>query len=115
MNKEILKLEEMLQENGIPFFFNYREENRPTPFGEAHVEPKNELLYIAIGPLTNYGFEAIVAGPVGAEDDDLLNVVLAETRTCHSQLAADAAFELINEQFLKRRAEWWPEVYGTEK
>lgn len=117
MNKEIFKLEELLKENGLPFFFNYREENRPAPFGAARVGLKDELLYIAIGPLTNSGSEAIVVNLGGLEEGKLLKVRLSDNNTnrCIDQLTAEAAFEIINDEFLKRRVEWWPEVYGTEK
>ena len=115
MNKDMFELEELLKERRIPFYFNYRDENRPVPFGEANAEPEDEFLYIAVGPITTTGFEAIVVSPESKEEEALLNVRLSETRIWHHHLASDAACEIINDEFLKRRAEWWPEVYENKQ
>ena len=113
MNKEILKLEDMLTKNGVPFYFNYREENRPTPFGTVPVDMKNEDLFITVGPAVNS--EAVCVFLAGAGDDDLLKVVLPGGSERYEAVTADAAFVLIKGEYLKYRAEWWPEVYGNEK
>ena len=113
MNKEILKLEDMLTKGGVPFYFIYREENRPAPFGAVQVDMENDALFIAVGPAVNC--EAVCASPAGAGDDDLLKVVLPGGSEQNEAVAADVAFTMIKDEFLKNRAEWWPEVYGTEK
>ena len=111
MNKEILKLEDLLTKEGIPYYFNYREENRPTPFGAAQVDMKNDALFIAVGPAINS--EAVCASPAGAGDDDLLKVVLPGGSEQNEAVTADGAFKIIKREFLRCRAEWWPEVYGN--
>ena len=114
MNKEIFKLEELLKqtEPAIPYFFNYREENRPAPFGEACVELKNEELRIEVGPPA---LDTVSAQPAGTGDDDLLTVILLSTGKYHEEITADVAFSIIKDEFLRHRAEWWPEVYGNAK
>lgn len=119
MNEEIFKLEELLKESEIPYYFNYREENRPTPFGTVPVEFMNEELCITVGPVMENGVEAIVVKPF---DEEALTVtetskiveenLIATMR--HTSWAATAAFQVINNRFLRDRAEWWPEVYGGE-
>ena len=110
MNKEIFKLEELLRENWLPFFFNYREENRPMPFGTVPVELKNEELFIGMGP---HG-DAICARPAGPGDADLLNVRLSRAGKNYDAISADVAFVIMKDEFFKRRAELWPELYGDD-
>lgn len=114
MNKEIFKLEELLKKSEIPFYFNYSEENRPTPFGTVPAEFSNELLYVAVGPVMRRNdLEAVVVSLEGATEDALLKIRLSDDDSCREigQQTAEQAFKIINEEFLKHRAEWWPEVY----
>lgn len=126
MNKGIFKLEELLKESGIPFFFNYREENRPTPFGgESNIDWSKEQLVITIGPPTGRIFENAITilgnASVNAEIPNRVSVNIDEPETdeleigVYYNLTGEQAFELVKEQFVKHRAEWWPEVYGNEK
>ena len=126
MNEEIFKLEELLKESEIPFYFNYREENRPTPFGgESNIDWSKEQLVITVGPPTGRFFENAITiladAPENAEVQNRVSVNIDDPETddleigVHYNLTAEQAFELIKEQFLKHRAEWWPEIYGNQK
>lgn len=123
MNEEIFKLEELLKESEIPFYFNYREENRPTPFGgESNIDWSKEQSVITIGPPTGRVWQnaitILAAAPENAEAPNRVSVHIDEPETddyeeaVYYNLTAEQAFELIKEQFLKHRAEWWPAVYG---
>lgn len=118
---EIFKLEELLKESDIPFYFNYREENRPTPFGAVPVELKNEELCITVGPVMEHGSNAIVVFPWEKGDsllqvNNLIGAKIVEEEfvdaECVSGVSAGAAHEYIDKVFLAHRAEWWPAVYG---
>lgn len=123
MNEGIFKLEELLKESEIPYYFNYREENRPTPFGgESNVDWSKEQMVITIGPPTGRVWENAITilgnNSEIAEVPHRVSVNIDEPETddyeqaVYYNLTAEQAFEIIKEQFLKHRAEWWPAVYG---
>ena len=117
MNEEIFKLEELLKESEIPYYFNYREENRPAPFGAVPVELKNEELCITVGPVMENGAEAFIIKPFGEGVLEIKETIYMDEKNLtatvrHTNMAATAAFQVIRRGFLKHRAEWWPAVYG---
>lgn len=119
MNEEIFKLEELLKQNDIPFYFNYREENRPTPFGEGgenEIDWSKEPLCITIGPVMEGG--RYDHHPIEVSDKFLTHEPLVITDSMDKSIlgsrTAEQAYEYIKEKFLEHRAEWWPAVYGEQ-
>lgn len=124
MNEEIFKLEELLKQSDIPYYFNYREENRPTPFGgESNIDWSKHQLVITVGPVLEHGYNAIVVYPRYIGDsllqvNNLIGAKIVEEEfidaECISGVSAGAAHEYIDKVFLAHRAEWWPDVYGEK-
>lgn len=125
MNKEIFKLEQLLlqdEEQAIPYLFSYREECRPTPFGEVDedcIDWSQIPLDITIAPVEGdeVGGTRISVRPMDQQDEDSLLNLLDSTDPENGylyfvDLTAEAAYEIILDRFFKYRSAWWPEVYG---
>lgn len=105
-NKEIFKLYEVLQESGMPYFFNWLEDQKPTPFDEGQkIDEENYNYLISIGPIDGVVVEA-EAGEAG-----LLRIVdNTKNGAVTNNVTAEEAFKILKERFEEYKDEWYTPV-----
>lgn len=111
--QQIFTLEKMLNEAGYPFWFNYREDLRPTPFGElpeSAIDWNGYGFLIEVGRLAGYNLAEISVTFSTGSDNKLLEVLdmrpakdnpdaKAEDGTLITDLTAEQAMEIIEKFF----------------
>lgn len=116
MHKEIFKLHELLQESGMPYFFNWLEDQKPTPFSEGQkIDEDNYTYIISIG-----AFDGVTVMPENDKDKDSLLVILLGAneeglKITVSNANAETAFEILKKEFDKYKDEWYPKETVTEE
>lgn len=123
MNKEIFKLEELLKESDVPFTFNWREENRPTPYSEegANIDPETYPYMIQIGPpVPSDTLSLCEVNVITEKDENRLRVfdltgideptddkIIMEGEHIEN-LAAEQVLEILKDRYEKYKDIWYP-------
>lgn len=111
--QQIFALEKMLSEAGYPYFFNYREDLRPTPFGQkdpGSIDWDSYNFLIEVGRLAGYDLAQISVTFSTGNDKKLLELLdmrpagdkenaTAEDGTLTIDLTAEGCMEIIEKFF----------------
>jgi hypothetical protein len=114
--QQIFHLEKMLLEAGYPYYFNFWEELRPTPFRQEGGDPEKDIdwehynFLIEVGRQAGYGYSQISVCFDKSGDGTLLELLdmrpaegkknpTAEDGELHSGLTSEQAMEIIEKFF----------------
>lgn len=101
--QQIFHLEKMLIEAGYPYYFNFWEDLRPTPFNQDGGDPEKDIDWDAYNFLIEVGSGAgddyaAIAVTFSRDNKTLLEVV-EENRTRYDNYTSEQAMELIEGYF----------------